>query len=67
MKWKWNEKEEEAFQTVKDIFCTDTALAHFDLSLPISISSDASNVGIGTVFHRFQDDQEGQLPTHPKH
>ena len=59
VEWKWKEKEEEAFQTVKDMLCTDMVLAHFDSSLPIGISCDASNVGIGAVlFHRFQDGQE---------
>ena len=58
IEWKWKEKE-KAFQTVKDMLCTDMVLAHFDPSLPIGISCDAFNVGIGAVlFHRFQDGQE---------
>ena len=41
------------------MLCTDMVLAHFDSSLPIGISCNACNVGIGTLlFHRFQDGQE---------
>ena len=58
MEWKWKEKK-EAFQTVKDMLCTDMVLAHFDLSLPIGISCDASNVNIGAVLLLcFQDGRE---------
>ena len=59
VEWKWKEKEEEAFQIVKDMLCKDMVLAHFDPSLLIGISCNASNVGIDVVlFHRFQDGQE---------
>ena len=37
----------------------DTVLAHFDPTLPIGISCDASEVGLGVVlFHRYQDGSE---------
>ena len=68
VEWKWKEKVEEAFQTVKDMLCTDMMLAHFDPSLPIGISCDVSNVEIGAVlFHLFKMDRNLQLPTHSKH
>ena len=38
---------------------SNSVLAHFDPSLPLGISCDASNVGIGAVlFHRFPDGSE---------
>ena len=41
------------------MICTDTVLAHFDLSLQVGISCDASELGIGAVlFHRYQDSSE---------
>ena len=44
---------------MKDWLCTDTVLAHFDPSLDIRISCDASDYGIGAVlFHRFPDGSE---------
>ena len=59
VEWKWKKKEKEAFQTGKDMLCTDMVPAHFDPSLPIDISCDASNMGIGAVlFHRFQNGQK---------
>ena len=37
----------------------DTVLAHFDSSVPIGISCDASEVGVGAVlFHRYADGSE---------
>ena len=38
---------------------SNSVLAHFDPSLPLGVSCDASNVGIGAVlFHRFPDGSE---------
>ena len=53
-KWSWNEEQEIAFTSLKQMLSTETVLAHFDPSLPIGVSCDASSVGIGAVlFHRF--------------
>ncbi|KAK3756424.1 hypothetical protein RRG08_029095 [Elysia crispata] len=58
-RWKWGAEEQASFQQVKDWLCTDTVLAHFDPSLDIGISCDASDCGIGAVlFHRFPDGSE---------
>ena len=57
-KWSWNKKQEVAFTTLKQMLSTETVLAHFDPSLPIGVSCDASSVGIGAVFHRFPDESE---------
>ena len=44
---------------MKDLLSADTLLAHFDLSLPVGISCDASEVSIGAVlFHRYSDASE---------
>ena len=59
IKWRWCAEEQYAFQSVKDMLCTDTVLAHFDPSLDIGISCDASEYGIGSVlFHRYADGSE---------
>eukprot|EP00731_Ephydatia_muelleri_P037083 Em0393g2a len=48
-----------AFQILKDLLCTDTILVHFNPTLPIGISCDASEVGLGAVlFHRYSDGSE---------
>ena len=57
--WRWSTQEETAFKTAKEMLCSDTVLAHFDPSLEVGISCDASEVGIGAVlFHRYQDGSE---------
>ena len=58
-KWKWDSTEEAAFRELKKNLCADTVLAHFQSSVPIGISCDASEVGIGAVlFHRYPDGSE---------
>lgn len=57
--WSWGKAQEDAFSQLKTLMCTDTVLAHFDPSLPIGISCDASEVGVGAVlFHRYSDGSE---------
>lgn len=57
--WKWGAVEQAAFQALKDALCTDAVLAHFDPTLDIGISCDASQVGLGVVlFHRYPDGSE---------
>ena len=57
--WKWGKEEEDAFKKLKESLQEDSVLAHFDPSLQIGLSCDASNVGIGAVlFHRYSDGSE---------
>ena len=57
--WKWGSDEEAAFLTLKKALSDSTFLAHFDPSLPLGISCDASEVGLGAVlFHRYSDGSE---------
>ncbi|KAL5517830.1 hypothetical protein EMCRGX_G003454 [Ephydatia muelleri] len=59
VQWQWGAEQQAAFQSLKDLLCTDTVLAHFDPSLPIEISCDASECGLGAVlFHRYPDGGE---------
>ena len=59
VQWKWGTEEQTAFQKLKELLSTNTVLAHFDPTLPIGISCDASEVGLGVVlFHRYQDGSE---------
>ena len=57
--WTWGTEQVEVFKKLKDLLCADTVLAQFDPSLPIGISCDASEVGVGAVlFHRYSDGGE---------
>ena len=57
--WSWGKEQAEAFLKLKDLLGADTVLADFDLSLPIGISCDASDVRVGAVlFHPYNDGSE---------
>ena len=57
--WKWGEEEATSFKKIKRLLCTETVLPHYDPSLPLGLSCDASECGIGAVlFHRFADGSE---------
>jgi len=57
--WRWESEEDKAFQRLKILLSSDKVLVHFDPTLPVNISCDASNVGIGAVlFHCLPDGSE---------
>ena len=59
IQWKWGAEEQATFQALKNMLCADTVLVHFDPSLPVEVSCDASEVGLGAVlFHRNGDGSE---------
>ena len=60
--WNWSAEQETAFQSLKNLLCEEKVLAHFDPSLTIGISCDASEVGLGVVlFQRYSDGSERPL------
>ena len=59
IKWKWGTEEQATFQTLKNMLCANKVLAHFDPSLPVGVSCDASEVGLGAVLlHHYADGSE---------
>ena len=42
--WNWGKEEQETFERLKDLFYTDKVLAHYDPSMELGISCDASEV-----------------------
>ena len=57
--WEWNDEQQHAFEKLKDLLSSENVLVHYNEKLPIGISCDASNVGIGAVlFHRYPDGSE---------
>lgn len=55
----WSVDCKEAFNKIKQILTSPMALTHYDLSLPLILAADASNVGVGAViYHRLPDSSE---------
>ncbi|XP_003741883.2 uncharacterized protein K02A2.6-like, partial [Galendromus occidentalis] len=56
VKFVWTERCEEAFEQAKKILQSDLALTHYDPQLPLEVSADASQSGVGGVLlHTFPD------------
>ena len=59
VEWKWDLKEQEAFQKSKDLLLSSKVLVHFDPKLPVVLACDASSYGIGAVLaHKLPDGTE---------
>ena len=48
-RWSWGRSQAEAFAKVKDLLLSSRVLAHFDNSLPLILSCNASPYGVGAV------------------
>jgi len=59
--WKWSDKQQGAFETLKKAMITEPILQHFDPEQPITIETDASDYAIGAICS--QPDEKGIL--HP--
>ena len=58
-RWIWSKEEELAFQKSKKLLTSSNLLVHFDPSLPLILSCDASMYGIGAVLaHCMSDGSE---------
>ena len=57
--WKWGKREQEAFDSLKQLLSSTNVLAYFDALVPLGIACNALNVGIGaTLFHRYDNGDE---------
>ena len=56
--WIWNSDQEEAFRKVKELLKSPRILVHFDSTLPIILSCDASPYGVGAVLSHKTPDGE---------
>ena len=58
-RWRWSTDCEEAFKAAKKRLTTSSVLVHYDPTLPIRVSADASSHGLGAVIsHVMPDNQE---------
>lgn len=49
VKWKWSKECQLAFGKIKAEICSNRVLIHYDPTLPLTLATDASPVGIGAV------------------
>ena len=57
--WNWSVERDKAFGTLKLELQSRNVLAYFDEALPVGLSTDASNIGIGAVlYHIYPDGTE---------
>ncbi|KAK7574018.1 hypothetical protein V9T40_011209 [Parthenolecanium corni] len=55
-RWQWTQSDQKIFDLLKTAITESTLLVHFDPALPLVITTDASEYGVGAVLqHRFQD------------
>ena len=54
--WKWEKRQEEAFQKLKEMIAKEPCLAHVDLKKPFRMETDASNFAYGAVLSQKQED-----------
>ena len=49
VKWRWTKEEDDAFVKAKKLLLDSKTLVHYDESLPLYLSCDASSYGAGAV------------------
>ncbi|KAF8755911.1 hypothetical protein RHS01_04645 [Rhizoctonia solani] len=54
--WKWDIKEQEAFQGLKDAITNAPVLCHADPSKPYFLETDASGAALGSILSQRQED-----------
>lgn len=55
-KFVWSEECQKAFDTIKNLLCSQPVLEIFDQELPINIYTDASLEGVGAILKQLQPD-----------
>ena len=59
VKWVWSREHEEVFSKLKQQLTSNDTLVHYDPGLPLILTTDASEVGLGVVLcHQFPDGRE---------
>ena len=59
--WEWGNRQQEAFEILKEAMITEPILQHFDPKRPVTIETNASDYAIGAICS--QPDEKGIL--HP--
>ena len=56
--FEWTEKQQEAFNTLRDRLKNPPVLAYADYRLPFKLHTEASTTGLGAVLYQHQDEQD---------
>ena len=56
--WVWDTKEQTAFQHLKDDFVSAPVLGYPDPKLQYALDTDASTIGVRTLFSQVQEGEE---------
>ena len=57
-RWQWSEKEQSAFNTIKNLFIDTIELQHPDFKIPYYLQTDASGVGYAGVLYQLGNGNE---------
>ena len=63
VEWHWSERQEKAFQAIKEKLTSDATLQYYDVEKPLTVSVDASSYGLGEFYCK----RVNQCATHPDH
>ncbi|QRW16673.1 Retrotransposable element Tf2 protein [Rhizoctonia solani] len=55
--WKWDTKEQEAFQNLKEAITSALVLCHADPAKPYFLETDASGAALGSILSQRQEDR----------
>jgi transposase InsO family protein len=58
VEWHWGDKQQEAFEYLRDCLCKAPVLRHPDFTKPFVLQTDASGHGLGAVLTQHFDDGE---------
>ncbi|UYV75716.1 K02A2.6-like [Cordylochernes scorpioides] len=58
VKWSWNAGTDRSFNSCKNALDETTCLSHYSLNLPLILSCDLSQVGIGATLSHLKDGEE---------
>ena len=56
--WQWTDREQHAFQTLKEMICASPVLIHADPSKKFQMETDASNYAYGAILSQKGDDNK---------
>ncbi|UYV78697.1 K02A2.6-like [Cordylochernes scorpioides] len=58
VRWSWNAGTDRSFNSCKNALDETTCLSHYSLNLPLILSCDGSQVGIGATLSHLKDGEE---------